>query len=288
MKKVFIIITTLLILSTQLYATTVSIPWSTSYVGCADWTNEGQQDTGCDGLEYQLDNHCPKEGSAEEWEEISIDANNPTGDGGKGQIHWIADGENMQSGSTRVDFANQTELWIRYYFKYPLGFKWTSNFVGEKQVYINQGGTYVIPHWYTHDRLRAYVNGGDRGHVHWGWDNLMVNGATDGNGHKEADGQWHYLETYILAGASGAMKIWVDGVLRLNLSGISMPSSFYNMVIGSNQKYPDNCPGNALCTPSCVPMYYDDIAISDEGYIGPIAGTPPTPISLVIRMHFLD
>src|SRR4030066_420726 len=101
----------------------VTLPWSTTY-NCPDWTQSDGVPS-CDGLLDYGGWTCDNGDGTREEEQITIAANYPSGGGGKGQRSWDGDGINNNSGATRLPLTNpQPELWIRFYMRYPLGFRW--------------------------------------------------------------------------------------------------------------------------------------------------------------------
>jgi hypothetical protein len=259
----------------------VDLPWKTTY-NCADWNeyvdpyNLGP--TNCDGLEKALDSSCSP-GGHREW--ITSDANFLYGEGGKGQRHWVGDGQNIGSGGSAIRFNKaEPELWIRWYIRWQSGFKWSA-LIYEKILYIHtsnnhapgSGDANVVPEWYGFDTFSIAV---DTGPAHparcdkCGWDSVMVNGGDDGNGHKTSDGQWHCFETHIKMdtnGSNGIAEQWIDGIQKISKTNINFgtKAGWISFYIASNHSYPANG--------GCVPVDFDDIAINNTGYIGPLTGT---------------
>jgi hypothetical protein len=76
-------------------------------------------------------------------------------------------------------------------------------------------------------------------------------------------------------GYNGIAEMWVDGVRKIHYTDVDFGTAggWTYFAIGSNQRYPSNG--------RCMAVDFDDIAVSNTGYIGPInerelalSGTP--------------
>jgi hypothetical protein len=232
----------------------VDLPWSTTF-NCPDWNGSGGLD--CSGLRAGGSWTC--NGRAEQ---ITSSANNSSA--GKGQRHWKGDGTNLNSGGLEINFNTpQGEIWVRWYMRYEAGFKWSS-LSYDKIIYLDNT---TVPEFYEWDRLNVYAGGVNNASVTGGWDTVMKNGQIDpATGHRTSDGRWHCYEVHLKNnGSNGVAEFWVDGVRRLSASNVNFGTNFTRILFGSNQK----SPGNGGC--GCVD--YDDIAVSNRGYIGPLSNT---------------
>jgi len=243
------------------------LPWSTTY-DCDDWSGatEGSNPIDCDGLTYGL---LPQEGNCTP-EEITISANNPDGDGGKGQLHPYCDGGTNNGGGTIIAFSTpQPEIWVRTYIKYESGFAFENDSPQTKifYVYRERGQSeVVIPKWESTD---TFLLGSSSDVVSFpgrGWETL--------NGGSVGDGEWHYLEFHIKAdtdGTDGVAEMWLDDLpvqAATNVDfGMAGYAGWIDMTIGSNTLTVIDGPWMS---------YYDDIAISNTGYIGPLDASPTT------------
>ncbi len=280
MKKLFLIICCSLICSSTAIAG-IDLPWSTTY-NCPDW-NTYNDPLNCDGLlkwggQYLI---CNPQGN--QYEQITLAANNPNGGGGKGERHWVGDGSNSNTGGLQLDFNTiQPEFWIRWYARWQPGFKWTA--IGyEKLLYIWGSNPAVIPEPVGWDGFHIALLG--KGvppsvacNSGCGWDTWHANGALDPlTGHRTADGSWHCLEVHLRMdtnGSNGVLEFWLDGVKKISANNVPLGTTagWTNFVLGSNQSSPNNG--------GCAYVDYDDIVISNTGYIGPLAGGPkPYPPS---------
>ena len=144
-------------------------------------------------------------------DEITAAANNPLGGGGKGFRHYRSAGQNNNGGGLTISLpAPVTEMWVRLYMRYSLGFSWSGSPLYTKDMYWGScGGGCVIF--------------GIQGSNSWG---VNYNGSTNHNsslswsasqGGPTGDGQWHLYEYHLKQnGSAGVVEIWVDGVRVLN------------------------------------------------------------------------
>ncbi len=251
----------------------VDLPWSTTF-NCTEW-GAGSA-ISCDGLDKNGDWTCSGSGT-EAYEQITTTANNPSGGGGRGQRHWIGDGLNNVSGGTRVTFNKpQSEVWVRWYMRFQPGFQWSS-YEGFKVLYFFQTGQASGPFYfmtaYGDDKLAMYAQTGDQQHyecTNCGWKTIYPTGM--------ADGTWHAYEIHAKiesAGQSnGVFEAWLDGTKVIDARtvnyGMANKNSLFSFIdIGENTKYPNNG--------SCAYADFDDVAVSNTGYIGPLGAAATTP-----------
>ena len=128
----------------------------------------------------------------------------------------------------------------------------------------------VIPEWTGSDRFNIWsaISGND-GQNHsspdgYGWANTM--------GGSTSDGLWHCYEVHLKMdtdGYNGIGQMWIDEVEIMNYTNIDYgtTSGWAEVLIGSNQRAYNNG--------RCMAVDFDDIAISNTGYIGPIGGPSP-------------
>lgn len=235
----------------------VNLPWSTTY-NCPDWSEPNS--LGCDGLSNGGEWTC-NPGSYEE--QITSAANYSGGGGGKGQRHWKGDGyDNNSAGLLIVFKTTQPEIWFRWYMRYQTGFQW-STLNNDKIIHCfdNTGAQFVVEWGTGPDKARFEVGGTPyESSAGNGWNTVM--------GGSVSDGQWHLYEFHVSFPA-GVGDIWIDGVQRLHKTGMNFSgkTGLKRILIGSNQIYPNNG--------GCLYVDFDDIAISNTGYIGTLA--PPSP-----------
>lgn len=239
----------------------VDLPWSTTFE-CGEWTQSDGRDrdnVNCDGMT----GWGGWTASGGEEEQIALAANNPEGGGGKGQRHWVGDGENNNSGGLSVTFNSaQSEFWVRWYMRYANGFQWDP-LSYDKILYIDPGTPRAfILEWYGADKcnIRTAIGNNNLSASGFGWNTTM--------GGSSSDGQWHCLELHVKMdtdGTDGIAEMWVDGRKTLSYSNVdySTKPGWDRIGIGSNQYKPNNG--------SVKAVDFDDIAISATRYIGPIA-----------------
>jgi hypothetical protein len=254
----------------------VDLPWSTTF-NCPDWT-QGQL-LSCDGLATGGDWTCNGAKT-----QITSDANHANGDSGKGVRFYIGDGSNVGSGNLLVKFNTpQKEFWIRWYMRYHEGFKW-NNISYDKILYIYTSSTQIIPIWYGWDGFSIGAQNTSNYHpakcTGCGWITVMQ-GST-------GDGRWHCYELHIKVDANssdGVGELWIDGQQVISQTNVDWSNGEANarqgvthLLFNSNQSSPNN--GKP------TPVDFDDIAVSDRGYIGPTnnfpSAIPAPPIGLRI------
>lgn len=219
--------------------------------GCPGWEGNGQWTT--------------SNGSVAR---ISSQDNYPGGGGGRGFGQAVGDGNNNNSGGIRITFAPQSQLWARFYMKYPLGFRWRDGQPGMHKIIRFRGGSGTDLILNFKDWEKAYFSfySGTTGNLggDCGW--LCVMGGSLG------DGQWHAYEVHVRVGNPGRIEGWIDGNLVFShTTNVYAPQGFNSISIHDNQETPNNG-GDRYVS-------YDDFVISNTGYIGPIGGgdtTPPT------------
>jgi hypothetical protein len=267
----------------------VNLPWSSTY-NCSDWTNFNQT-LNCDGITPWGNFACTPQNYTEQ---ILPSANNLSGGGGSGIRHWIGDGNDINSGGTYISFNSpQTEIWVRWYNRWQSGFRWGS-YGGYKVLYFyDQNGTSVAIQLFFGANQSQFWLLHNSSQVLWfsnnaGWDNVYANGAIDpSTGYHLSDGTWHSYEIHLKretsAGNNGVAQLWMDGVLKGTFSNVNFNMygsglSWTGFIVGSNTKSSSNG--------GCAYVDYDDIAISNTGYIGPLVnGIAPLRPSSPTNLH---
>lgn len=256
---------TLLIIIILLFASvsqgSVSLPFSSTF-NCPDWVYPAALN--CDGWSGGL--------SADYNEEINATANYSGGGGGKGLYHTNADGvgTSPHSGGVSLYFDTpQTHIWIRWYQYMEAG--WTANWSSWKVIYL-----------YSSTNNPGYIqlgypgNGGARMFGGGSYDSSQTC-STCAYGYAFGNSEWvlHEVEVDI---SGGAARWWINENLIIEATGITWNSltNVDNILIPSNIKDVGNG--------QVVHSYFDDIAISNTGYIGainsPPADTTPPVVSV--------
>lgn len=259
----------------------VTLPWSSSFGNsAATITYDASEENVVDNL-FTLENQSLPS-------YLSVAANHSGGTGSMGYRVPLTDGDNAASGvSLGITFATpQPEFWMRFYIRYPTGFRW-SQFEYHKWVYFGDNGTADMRDW--NSILFQPASGGayriismPNNTSYYGdasptWYDTFADGGT------ASTGNWHYVEFHVKMdtnSANGIAEYWIDGVKHMtvtnaNFSGgdTAARQGWTLFRFNTNQAFPGNAGG--IGSPSYVD--YDDVAISATGYIGPIGGDSTSP-----------
>ena len=257
-----------------IFTTTFDIPAWTQTDGLSD----AQLAPSGDGIAGDLGNTTTL--GAED--QIASAANNSAGGGGLGFRHWVGDGLNNNGGGIRISFAATTEMWVRYYIKHPLGFAYNGS-GNMKTIYAN-GDIATFYFGYFFGEMGGHIENDSgfgtsvgnhlaRASGEYAPFTLVAKTFADWQGGATGDGQWHYLELHVKVNSApavgdGIFEFWVDGVKCYSNSGCRFnptdTSGWTSIRIGSNQNEPANG--------ADMPIDFDDIVVSNSGYIGPLAG----------------
>ncbi len=272
------IISCLPLLYTSKASAGIDLPWSTTF-NCPDWTSYNSP-LNCDGLVKWGSWTC-YDGTQNVYEQIVSGGNYSGGKGSSGLRHFIGSGNVNNSGSTAIYFNTpQRELWVRWYIRFEKGWTW-SGLKEFKMLYFYTDGS-LAPYFnfpWGDNNVRLYTQGGggtDESCTNCGWQTLYGGTASDGS--------WHAFEVHLKLNnpgtTDGIFEFWIDGVRKIgntnvNYTGAGNPTGFVRFELGDNGS-------NFWPTPGCHPVDYDDVAISNTGYIGPLsdAARPSAPTSL--------
>jgi len=236
----------------------IDLPWSTTF----DCTGDTDSAWTCDGMQEL--------GSGSETTYFTSSANYSGGDGGNGARFQCSDGDNQgNSQPIGVVFNNlQTELWIRVYIRYESGFNWQTIYTNmyDKLLYLDSAQTgKAIGEWSDgYMAIWDENDSTDKGSISW---EDVMGGTT-------SDGEFHCYEIHLKLdtdGSDGVKELWVDGEKGLTKTDVDFDDNGWNQLhFYSNQKVVDNgSPAN---------VDYDDMAISNTGYIGPLDAEETTTI----------
>jgi len=257
------------LLSFAATVTPMTLPWSSSFGSTAKTFSYDGNDTNIVDNLAAIENH-PLAGY------LSATANNPGGTGAMGYQCMIADGlnGNTSPGLGALFATPQKELWFRFYVKYPAGFRW-SELGWHKWIYLGDAASYnsLVFEPVGDDQLRIIsMNSNVSYYGTGGWKTFWAGGGTASNG------SWHCVEIHVKMdtnNANGIAEYWVDGVKYLSnttanfSAGSAAARQGWTMWrFNTNQSNPSNAGG--IGSPSYVA--YDDVAISNTGYIGPLSG----------------
>lgn len=241
------------IFGTTVTANAVTLPWSTSY-NCSETDQFQAGWPNCDGL--GLWGLWTAGGKGEQ---ITTAANNPSGGGGRGQRQWNGDGSNVVSGGAKIDFSPVTEIYVRWYMRYQLGYKWGS-LSYDKILYYHDGRN--IPEFYGGNYWNFYAAGTNH--------TIANAGFSTANGGPTGDGKFHCYEIHqkINPGTGDDIgEFWLDGVYKGKVTGFDYSRPFDGFGIGENQANPANG--------TTAYVDFDDVAIQTTGPIGCLGGTAP-------------
>jgi len=271
LNKILLVLCLLLLLPVTVLSA-VTLPWSTTF-DCPDWSDGSAYD--CNGItqsgQWDLNGV---------YEQVDVLGNNQTGGGFKGQRHWVGDG---QSGSNTGGMAvtldgNPSEIWVRFYMRFPAGFVWSAPYQYQPHFYkimLIYSATSTSKRQFTLTDDGMSIAGQDApvpvSPDGIGWDTVQVAGGQDGSGAWQGDGQFHCYEVRMkmdTGSVDGEFDVWIDGELKWSTvdAEFNNDTGFSSLVFGSNAEEPDNG--------ADVAIDYDDISISSTGYIGPIDDVP--------------
>lgn len=243
-------------------ANAVTLPWSTTY-NCPETDQFQQGWPNCDGLGVWGLWTANGKG-----EQITTAANNPLGGGGRGQRQWNGDGHNVVSGGARISFSPVNEIYVRWYMRYQLGYKW-EHLSYDKILYFS--GT-NIPEFYSEDYWNFYVSGYDH--------TIPSAGFSTANGGATGDGKFHCYEIHekINPGTNDDIgEFWLDGTYKGRVTGFDYNGPFTGFGIGENQDSPANG--------TTAYVDFDDIAIQTTGPIGCLSSATPPAAPTHLRVQ---
>lgn len=159
--------------------------------------------------------------------QITSDANNPAGHGGKGFRTWDGDGSGVDTGPIAVVFPSpQKELWIRWYQRHQSGYGWKSNSQGtvplqDKHVYLMTAasGKSAIAEYHYNEYVIIAQGTSNYYQVvtpdDTGWTDVM--------GGYKSDGEFHCFEIHVKMDTDqtdGVGQVWIDGVLKVSVTNV--------------------------------------------------------------------
>ncbi len=152
--------------------------------------------------------------------------------------------------------SSPTELWVRWYMRYPAGFAW-SNMQYQKLIYFHQSASNYTYAGIFGDTFAMELPS-SRASIGYGWNSIM--------GGNSGDGLWHCYEIHVSIG--GIFEFWLDGTKRGSVSGVNYGMSNFGGLLefATNQAFPS----------TAGYVDWDDMAISTTGYIGPLGGGSPS------------
>jgi len=215
--------------------------------------------------------------------QITSSANNIAGSGRGGRF-WFGDGATANTGPFAIQFPTaQTELWIRFYSRYPSGHSWgpIDTFQMQKMLIAYTAGTNLFAYFefYEENQITIVAQATSNYYkvksISGGWQDTM--------GGDVGDGEWHYYEIHLKMDTNqtdGIGEIWVDGDLKISVTDMDWSNGDANAKLGWTYiKLPENARYVLNHYVSYVDI--DDIVIynttppgrddDDNPFIGPIA-----------------
>jgi hypothetical protein len=267
MKRIFLIFLASLLMPEVSFATITLTngQWS-STLNCADWQQASGQpwtQNGCDDMTNSVGQLCGGERSR-----INASGNYSGGGGGKGYRLYLCTGQFSNTDSLKLEMTSAVpELWFRWYARYASGISWNP-FSAHKLMY-DFNAKWIIS---LYDTVSLLSQGyGSKWHMAQhdtctGGPRIKKFGWNQINGGSVGDGQFHSYEVHLKTdtnGSNGVFQSWVDGVLRNSHSDVNYGGqNFQGWSMGVNQA--------TIGTPGFWDL--DDLKISTNGYIGPLAG----------------
>ncbi len=196
-------------------------------------------------------------------DEVSSTYNNPSGLGGLGLGHYVANtntGNDVQNGSgARFTHAAVGEVWFQMCVKFPSPWAWVvgngnSNASADpfnlKMVYNNSTSrtlTYGGSGMQFTVLSTTYTSGARMGETNIKWSTSF------------SDNDWHRVEVHLKTdtnGANGVVQVWQDNVLGLDVSTANYNmGTFEAWVVPSNMRYINNATNPRT-------IWFDDVLIS--------------------------
>ncbi|MFZ3043879.1 MAG: hypothetical protein WA058_02095 [Minisyncoccia bacterium] len=275
----------LILLAPKITLATVALTggeWSTTF-NCTGY----QQDTGtqndnvCDGVEENGNFPYTCESSLSE---TSVAGNYSGGGGGSGFRMRMCSGVNTQTSGPLMEFSpGINEFWMRWYMRFGPGLSFSSleyiKILSWGGAY-GQGGPNLYMNMQSGRMADFYAN-------ETLWHNQTYDTGCEANCNiaddlpeftfsdimgNPSDGSWHYYEVHLKPdtnGVDGIAEMWVDNVLRNRHTGIGVGANKSTVWLSwfINQ--------STIGTGGWVDV--DDIAISTNGYIGPLGSSDTTP-----------
>jgi hypothetical protein len=251
--------------------TLINGEWSTTF-NCTDWEwPPGDIDSGCDGILAGVGSTYTVE--------VTSAANNPSGDGGKGLAWKVGNGDIVHTSPTSaglwLEWTGSTHFWIRWYVRFPPGLSIGyngPNIYGWKPLYIYNNSSRTQSFY-----VNANYNGvGFDLSWHMGTVNATT-GFSDAIGSTTSDGSWVAVEMEFDV-PNSTWRYWLypnnvdNSDPEFSSTNISYPMSSVGVIL-----FPANIRSSGI-SGALATLYFDDIAISENGRIGPIgSGNTPMP-----------
>jgi hypothetical protein len=218
---------------------------------------------------------------------VHADGNMSAGGGGRGFRHVVGDGTNQNGGGSTLTFTQSaSEIWIRFYVRFPLGFAWDGS-AHQKLLYGNIDNANWYHGWNfnymgghaENDSGFGTTSGNHRAQDSGDWASYTLLEYTwqDMMGGDTGDGLWHCWELHLKMNplgsvADGIWEMWVDNTrvyyadtIRFATSNGEVWTGFH---LGSNQADPLNG-GDVF-------VDFDDVKVSNSERVGPLSVSSQT------------
>jgi hypothetical protein len=261
-RGAFIFIGSFVILGLMLAPTSLfaqqSLPFAASY-NCPAFTTNGQEviPSGCTDIANSswfgepVDTTGCTDSSGPHYSQLTAAANR-SGSAGLGARQWV--GPEYTNGFG-IKFTPTASVNIRWYERYDAGINLGGN--PHKDVYIRDTAAswqnYAIPEpgSQTGDYRIAITSVGSN-----------INANPPVSIPSLIDGNWHCYEVHL---DPKNVTVWIDGTQVIN-NAISNSNTWSAAVFGSNTV-------SAIQNTNCLPIDFDDIAITAGTYIGPVGSS---------------
>lgn len=258
----------------------VDLPWSTTF-DCNEWQEDfilpEHQYTGnwppadCPDITIGL-------WGVPNQTQITTPANFANGSGNRGMRFWKGDGSNIDSSIARIYFSTgQTEFWVRWYMRYEAGFAWNP-YIYDKLIYLYYADTGMggisatsinsINIW--NNAPSTTYNGSEGFYESWGGNSAV------------SDGSWHCIEAHFKMdtdGTDGEGNLWIDGSSILSATNINWSNGDATFRSAGWGSFMFDHNQSTVANGESSYVDWDDMAISNTGYIGPIEPSDTTPPS---------
>jgi hypothetical protein len=272
MKKIFLALLTLVFVALPSLTFAASIIftngfWSTSFECTADElvcdksfcgnSKCADEIVSCGNGVYTPFGGCNDTSCNNSQSEITLSANNPNGEGGRGYRMHVGPGAAAdQSGYPAVNVPNLKEFWVRWYMR-------TSPQMNKAgKVFFPHMNNRCQPYWISPKNFREYWQINPQNCGSYGGSCADIGSKCDRV--EYLDGNWHMIELhYRVSGGSLFVETWFDGNYAGNLTTPVNGSNFYYLPFFQSIKYQSACDCPSGCT-----LDFDDVAIALRSYKG--------------------
>jgi PKD repeat protein len=281
----YIIGSTVLILSTIMFACEanagVSLPWS-STISCSDWNTSQGDPTGCAGWEHWASDVT----AGGHRTGFTSSANYPLGAGGSGYRAWVG-ASGTAAGGPRIAFnTGQTDVWVRFYLRFQTGLHFSDYW---KCLYFGTNGSpsnsSCLDIGTSDGQGITVTNVGGGSTNTWTSDSGETFSKYWGGGGSSSNGSWHCVELHVKsetvhsAPYDGVTEVWIDGHRTMNITNANHGLHSSGLTLTYLRLGVNMAAENSATITSDYYIDFDDFAISNTGYIGPLASSGSSPVA---------